>query len=40
MTIKEGAFRRHAAKVTAIVLVFVVYGFARVPKASETELAI
>ncbi len=39
MTIKEGAFRRHAAKVTAIVLVFVVYGFARVPKASETELA-
>ncbi|HEX6285596.1 MAG TPA: CRTAC1 family protein [Pyrinomonadaceae bacterium] len=36
---RNGAFRRHAAKVTAIVVVFVVYGFARVPTASETELA-
>src|SRR3712207_6541390 len=32
-------FRRHAAKLTAILLVLVVYGFARVPKASESELA-
>ena len=39
MTIREGAFRRQAAKLTAILLVFVVYGFARVPKASESELA-
>ena len=39
MTIKEGAFRRQAAKLTAIILVLVVYGFARVPKASESELA-
>lgn len=39
MMIKEGAFRRQAAKLTAIVLVFVVYGFARIPKASEAELA-
>jgi hypothetical protein len=39
MTIKADAFRRQAAKLTAIVLVFVVYGFARVPKASESELA-
>ena len=38
MTIKEGAFRRQAAKLTAIVLVFVVYGFARVPEPSESEL--
>jgi hypothetical protein len=39
MMIKEGAFRRQAAKLTAIILVLVVYGFARVPKASESELA-
>jgi len=39
MTIKEGAFRRQAARLTAILLVFVVYGFARVPEASESELA-
>lgn len=39
MTITDGAFRRNAAKLTAILLVFVVYGFARVPKASESELA-
>ena len=39
MTIKEGAFRRQAAKLTAIVLVFVVYGFARERVASESELA-
>src|SRR5689334_11783963 len=39
MTIKEGAFRRQAAKLTAIVLVFVVYGFARTPEPSESELA-
>ena len=39
MTINAGAFRRHAAKLTAIILVFVVYGFARVPRVSESELA-
>ena len=39
MTINEGAFRRQAAKLTAIILVFVVYGFARMPEASESELA-
>jgi hypothetical protein len=39
MTIREGAFRRQAAKLTAILLVLVVYGFARVPVASESELA-
>ena len=39
MTINEGAFRRQAAKLTAIILVFVVYGFARIPKPSESELA-
>ena len=38
MTIMEGAFRRQAAKLTAIVLVFVVYGFARIPKMPESEL--
>jgi hypothetical protein len=39
MTIKIGSFRRQAAKLTAILLVFVVYGFARIPKPSESELA-
>ena len=39
MTMKDGAFRRQAAKLTAIVLVFVVYGFARIPEPSESELA-
>lgn len=39
MTINEGAFRRQAAKLMAIVLVVAVYGFARIPKASESELA-
>src|ERR1041384_5010457 len=39
MTIKDGAFRRQAAKLTAIVLIFVVYGFARIPETSESELA-
>ena len=39
MMIKEGAFRRQAAKLTAIVLIFVVYGFARIPETSESELA-
>lgn len=38
MTIIEGAFRRQAAKLTAIILVFVVYGFARMPEASDSEL--
>jgi len=32
-------FRRQAAKLTAVVLVFVVYGFARMPQPSESELA-
>ena len=38
MTMKNGALRRQAAKLTAVVLIFVVYGFARIPKASESEL--
>ncbi|HSK29777.1 MAG TPA: VCBS repeat-containing protein, partial [Candidatus Limnocylindria bacterium] len=39
MTIIDGALRRHAAKLTAVILIFAVYGFARIPKASESELA-
>jgi len=39
MTMKEGAFRRQAAKLTAIILILVVYAFARVPEPSESELA-
>src|SRR5689334_24314317 len=39
MTIKEGALRRQAAKLTAVLLVLAVYAFARVPVASESELA-
>ncbi len=39
MTNKETAFRRQAAKLTAVVLIFVAYGFARIPEASESELA-
>lgn len=39
MTINEGAFRRQAAKLTAILLVVAVYGFARIPEPSESELA-
>ena len=39
MTIKDGALRRQAAKVTAILLIVAVYGFARIPEASESELA-
>jgi hypothetical protein len=35
----ERAFRRQAAKLTAIVLVLVVYGFARQPVMPESELA-
>ena len=32
-------FRRNAAKLTALILVFVVYGFARIPEPSKSELA-
>jgi enediyne biosynthesis protein E4 len=39
MTIKQGAFRRQAAKLTAILLVLGVYAFARMPEPSESELA-
>jgi hypothetical protein len=39
MLITDGAFRRQAAKLAGIILVFVVYGFARMPEASESELA-
>src|SRR6185436_5278447 len=39
MTIKDGAFRRQAAKLTAILLVLGVYAFARLPEPSEAELA-
>jgi enediyne biosynthesis protein E4 len=38
MTLKVSSFRRQAAKLTAIVLIFVVYAFARIPAASESEL--
>src|SRR6185369_1393667 len=38
MTIKEGALRRQAAKLTAILLDLVVYGFARERRVSESEL--
>jgi hypothetical protein len=38
MLITESAFRRQAAKLTGIVLVLVVYGFARMPETSESEL--
>ena len=38
MRIREGAFRRQAAKLTAIILVFVVYAFARTPVPSTSEL--
>jgi len=37
--LRDGAFRRHAARVTAILLILVVYGFARIPEASQSELA-
>ena len=39
MMIMNGALRRQAGKLTAIILVFVVYGFARLPETSESELA-
>jgi len=39
MTITDGAFRRQVAKVTAILLILVVYVFARRPEASQSELA-
>jgi hypothetical protein len=39
MTIKDGALRRQAAKLTAILLVLGVYAFARVPEPSRSELA-
>lgn len=39
MTIDGGAFRRQASKLTAILLIFAVYGFARLPTVSEAELA-
>lgn len=39
MMITDGAFKRQAAKLTAILLIFVVYSFARIPKPSESELA-
>src|SRR6185503_20407024 len=32
-------FRRQAAKLAAILLVLAVYGFARIPEASKSELA-
>ena len=38
MTINNGALRRHAAKLTAIVLILGVYAFARTPEPTESEL--
>jgi hypothetical protein len=40
MTIKQGALRRQAAKLAAIILVIGVYAFARMPETSEAELAV
>lgn len=37
--LRDGAFRRQAAKIAAVILIFVVYGFARMPKPAESELA-
>ncbi len=39
MTITESTLRREAAKLTAILLVLVVYAFARIPEPSKSELA-
>jgi hypothetical protein len=39
MTITVGAFRRQAPKLTAILLILVVYAFARIPETSKSELA-
>ncbi|HET6978769.1 MAG TPA: VCBS repeat-containing protein [Pyrinomonadaceae bacterium] len=39
MTINDGAFRRQAARLTAIILIVAAYAFARLPVASESELA-
>ncbi|HEY6805288.1 MAG TPA: VCBS repeat-containing protein [Pyrinomonadaceae bacterium] len=39
MTITDGALSRQAAKLTAILLILVVYAFARIPRTSESELA-
>jgi hypothetical protein len=39
MSINLGALRQQAAKLTALVLIFVVYAFARIPKTPESELA-
>ena len=39
MSINAGALRQQAAKLTAVALIFVVYGFARVPEPTESELA-
>jgi hypothetical protein len=38
MTIKHGALRRGAAKLTAIILVLAVYSFARIRETPESEL--
>jgi hypothetical protein len=39
MNLLADTLRRHAVRLTAVGLVFVVYGFARVPAAPEPELA-
>ncbi len=39
MTLSTGPLRRYAARLTAISLVLVSYGFARLPAVSESELA-
>lgn len=38
MTLSVNNVRRHAARLSALLLVFVIYGFARAPSPSEAEL--
>jgi enediyne biosynthesis protein E4 len=38
MTLRGGSLRRYAARATALILVFVFYGLARLPAAPEAEL--
>src|SRR5262245_25637115 len=39
MPTNVGTLRQQAAKLTAVVLIFAVYGFARLPETPESELA-
>lgn len=39
MTLSAGTLRRSAVRVTAVILILVIYGFARLPSPTEPELA-